>query len=230
MAGADGDVVGEDISEIDTVSKDKNLDLENSNVSQTYRNKPQPQPKHVSKDQGRKNVLNKVKGKIEKGGYSTNTKTVQRRFKENTKNSKAAMSNIQLKAGKQANFCWIMQDNVFNAESKPAAPHAGKTMVYGRGPLYEQFMNEGLKYNTNMFVFANDENMEEQKVFLRPNNLRVPVPEPASEFIDEVTETTSEQAVSVHSEDGEEDLDIYNMKKYAKKVTIGQPFTLHYRQ
>ena len=115
--------------------------------------------------------------------------------------------------------------SVFNAESKPAAPHAGKTMVYGRGPLYEQFMNEGLKYNTNMFVFANDENMEEQKVFLRPNNLRVPVPEPASEFIDEVTETTSEQAVSVHSEDGEEDLDIYNMKKYAKKVTIGKPST-----
>ena len=192
-------------------------------MSQTSRNKPQP--KHISKDQGRKNVLNKVKGKIEKGGYSTNTKTVQRRFKENTKNSKAAMSNIQLKAGKQANFCWIMQDNVFNAESKPAAPHAGKTMVYGRGPLYEQFMNEGLKYNTNMFVFANDQDMEEQKVFLRQNNLRIPVPEPASEVIDEVTEKTSEQAVSVQSEDEEEDLDIFNMKKYARKVTIGQPST-----
>ena len=39
------------------------------------------------------------------------------------------------------------------------------------------------------------------------------------------TPCTSEQAVSVHSEDDEEDLDIYNMKKYAKKVTIGQPST-----
>ena len=51
------------------------------------------------------------------------------------------------------------------------------------------------------------------------------VPEPASEVIDEVTENTSEQAVSVHSEDEEEDLDIFNMKKYARKVTIGQPST-----
>ena len=33
------------------------------------------------------------------------------------------------------------------------------------------------------------------------------------------------QAVSVHSEDEEEYLDIYNMKKYARKVTIGQPST-----
>ena len=51
------------------------------------------------------------------------------------------------------------------------------------------------------------------------------VPEPASEVIDEVTEKTSEQAVSVQSEDEEEDLDIFNMKKYARKVTIGQPST-----
>ena len=33
------------------------------------------------------------------------------------------------------------------------------------------------------------------------------------------------QAVSVHSEDEEEYLDIYNMKRYARKVTIGQPST-----
>ena len=68
-------------------------------------------------------------------------------FKESFNTDKARLAKRQVKFNRAANFLILVEDNV----QEGAALTAGKIMAFGRGPLKESFLSEGIRFNAQHF-------------------------------------------------------------------------------
>ena len=71
--------------------------------------------------------------------------------------SKKKVSQLQPNHGTQQNFFYAVENNVQDASVRGAAKTAGKVMVYGQGPLFQQFLAAGIKHDKTVhYVCQND--------------------------------------------------------------------------
>ena len=75
------------------------------------------------------------------------TNSEKKVFKESFNTDKARLAKRQVKFNRAANFLILVEDNV----QEGAALTAGKIMAFGRGPLKESFLSEGIRFNAQHF-------------------------------------------------------------------------------
>ena len=85
-------------------------------------------------------------------------------------------------------------------------------MVYTRGSIREQLLGEGVKFNPmTMFMMANDNNYEEEKL--------------ANEGIEENVAVEMPTVSNINNE--KEEFSIYNMKAVARKMNTPGSVDMH---
>ena len=76
---------------------------------------------------------------------------------------KSRLDKRQPTFNRERNFILIMEDSIHSKHSKSAT--GGKLMVFGRGDLMKNFLNEGIIYNADDFyVHANTADFEEEVI------------------------------------------------------------------
>ena len=85
----------------------------------------------------------------------------KKKFKEMFLTDKSRLDKRQPTFNRERNFILIMEDSIHSKHSKSAT--GGKLMVFGRGDLMKNFLNEGIIYNADDFyVHANTADFEEE--------------------------------------------------------------------
>ena len=94
--------------------------------------------------------------------YSDKPGTIKRNFLNGYCNIKCKCAELQKKAGKQPNYLLLVQNDLHDASCRTPAAHAGKTLVWGEGPLMEKYLDEGVKFHQDSsFVCRTIFNMEQ---------------------------------------------------------------------
>ena len=115
---------------------------------------PSKKRKRSSKDARQEKTRPKVRSKAR----------LQQNFRECFLNTKKKVSQLQPNHGTQSNFFYAVENNVQDATVRGAAKTAGKIMVYGQGPLFQQFLAAGIKHDKkNHYVCQNDFDFEEHQ-------------------------------------------------------------------
>ena len=93
------------------------------------------------------------------------SKSNRKNFKESFNTDKSRLEKRQPKFKREQNFLLIVQDNIHETGHEQSAKTAGKNMVFGRGPLKQQFIEGGLKYNDDEFyMHKNSYNFTREKI------------------------------------------------------------------
>ena len=115
---------------------------------------PPAKKRKTSKEKRQSKVVSKQRGKAR----------LQQNFRESFLNTKKKISQLQPKHGTAQNFFFGIENNVQNPSVRGAAKTAGKVMVYGGGPLLQQFLREGIKYDNQIhYVCENDYDFAESQ-------------------------------------------------------------------
>ena len=86
-------------------------------------------------------------------------------FKESWNTDKARFEKRQIKYNKPQNFLLILEDNVHQAGQEQSTKSAGKLMVYGKGTIKDDFLKDGIKYDSvNYIMHANAHNFDVEEV------------------------------------------------------------------
>ena len=64
---------------------------------------------------------------------------------------KKKASRMQIEAGAQPNFLIIMFNNVQDPHASNPSSSAGKYLAYGKGPIKEKLIKDGIKFNKSMY-------------------------------------------------------------------------------
>ena len=85
-------------------------------------------------------------------------------FRECYLNTKKKVSQLQPNHGTTQNFFYAIENNIQDPKVRGASKTAGKIMVYGQGPLFEQYLASGIKRDKKThYVFANDYDFAEHQ-------------------------------------------------------------------
>ena len=162
-------------------------------------------------------------------------------FKDNVLTVKFKLSSIQMKAGKTPNFALFIKDDLHHPEARNAAGHAGKYIAYMKGDICDDFFSKkGIKFHPdNFFICKNDTDLIEDKLLplqkanisdqpcSNPENLvrskHVAETEVVMRKEDLENDTDIDTSRKSNSDTDEEDIDIYDMGRTAKKVSFGAP-------
>ena len=84
-------------------------------------------------------------------------------FTESWNTDKARFEKRQVKYNKPQNFLLFMEDNIHQAGQEQSARSVGKLMVYGKGTIKENFLNDGIKYDTLNYIINSQSDDGERK-------------------------------------------------------------------
>ena len=85
-------------------------------------------------------------------------------FRECLLTTKKEVSQLQPNHGTTQNFFFALENNIQDPKVRGASKTAGKIMVYGQGPLFEQYLASGIKRDKKThYVFANDYDFAEHQ-------------------------------------------------------------------
>ena len=162
-------------------------------------------------------------------------------FKDNVLTVKFKLSSIQMKAGKTPNFAIFIKDYLHHPEARNAAGHAGKYITYMKGDICDDFFSKkGIKFHPDhFFICKNDTDLIEDKLLplqkanisdqpcSKPEDIvrskHVAETEVVKRKDDHENDTDIDTSRDSKSDTAEEDIDIYNMGRTAKKVSFGAP-------
>lgn len=116
--------------------------------------------------QKKKKTLKEMRTASVKRKQSTGkiTESEKKLFKEAFNTDKTRLDKRHAKYNKKPNFLLLVEDNVHEA-GPCGAGTAGMTMAYGRGPLMEQYLGKGVKYDqTHTFIHNNTFDFQRREV------------------------------------------------------------------
>ena len=123
-------------------------------LPETSAGPPPAKKRKTSKEKRQSKAVEKQRGKAR----------LQQNFRESFLNLKKKISQLQPKHGTTQNFFFGIENNVQNPSVRGAAKTAGKVMVYGGGPLLQQFLRDGIKYDKDIhYVCENDYDFAEHQ-------------------------------------------------------------------
>ena len=134
---------------------------------------------------------------------------------------------IHKKANCEPDF-FIGFKSIHKKDSKPAAAYAEKYLIYTEGPLSQDFFKKGIKYNSSLhYICQNSQDMKMKKITTKSNkkNCRCECKctEEETEAEDSVSEDDHNDNESKSGDSEDENIDLLNMRKTARKVTPPGP-------
>ena len=91
-------------------------------------------------------------------------KDIVKSFKDAFKNMKKKIANLQKHHGAQPEYIMILKNNVQNSGGKNPSPTGDLYMVCGEGKLFSEFLKNGIKFDDQFVIMANQYDMETKKV------------------------------------------------------------------
>lgn len=133
-------------------------------------------------------------------------------FKSKFLTGKKKFAAIQPECGAEQDFMLILKNNLQSKDICNASPTAGKYMIFTRGNIKDQLLGNGIKFDpSTMYMLANDQNYEEEKIDLIDNGVE-------GGDVEEKDGEEENMADNSGQKKKEKNYSMYNMKAVAKKV------------